>query len=722
MRFALVSAACIAAFAQPPCGGGSVFDGQVMPGMPVPINTTELDADGQQCAFLCWNTEGCVAFNSVSGGCNDAKWPCPADNKGGCCWLLSSASSANSTSANGCACSAMVRPDPSSVPPLPPATPPKGAKNILYVLVDDFRPDLQPFGATFMHTPNLAQLASRSTMFNNAYCNIAVCSPSRMSFLTGRYPSHTSTWNFVNHVRQATCTEAPGKAQSGTPYKTERFGNGGAGQCCTDCDTEHASSGCVAWDFVPSGNGGGVCNLYSASSGLVDKKGSIAGGTASHAHRDWVTLPQYFTQAGYFTQATGKIFHTEEGGSGPMPWDGQGMPPLQDPISWSRGNSTMASVNAMAPMRDCNTGTQDDSCSVAGASLNGDVPVGTFTFCDRTVRDDAIAKLDIAAQNLQSTGTPFLLAVGFRKPHLPFRHPEPYNAFYPLNNISLAKYKTMDKSVPPIAFHQTHLAQNPYVPMADDEAAINRRDYYAAISWMDYNLGLVLQKLDDLGLTNDTLIVFHADHGWSLGEHGEWEKFSNWEHGTRVPLLVSAPWIAGSAGARTDALVSLIDVYPTMAELAGLPVPQSMGLDGQSRASLLLNGGKSLPNADAGAAGGAPTDFALSVYPRCPQDLANVSMYWSNNDCLMTERATFPFMGVSLRVQDWRYTEWLPWNGSALLPSFNSTPVGIELYSHAGDDGTSFDGPFEVVNLAGQAQYAQIQQQLAAMMRAVYPY
>src|SRR5690606_11889001 len=101
-------------------------------------------------------------------------------------------------------------------------------------------------------------------------------------------------------------------------------------------------------------------------------------------------------------------------------------------------------------------------------------------------------------------------------------------------------------TVPPIAFHETGLSVNPYTPMADNMAATYRRDYYAAISWTDYNIGRVLTELDSLNLTNDTLVVFHSDHGWSLGEHGEWEKFTNWEHGTRVPLIVRAPWLAQS--------------------------------------------------------------------------------------------------------------------------------------------------------------------------------
>lgn len=695
--------------------------------------------------------EDCRGFNFALPSCQNS-----CTNEAGCCWLKSAASTANITTPQ-CACSALMRPDPASVP-RPPSPPPlpAGVKNVLYVLVDDLRTDVSPYGdAAFMVTPNLQALAEAGTTFTNAYCNIAVCSPSRMSFLTGRYPSHTRTWNFINHFRQADCTEMPATAQVGKPYRSMSFGNGGAGQCCSNCDTDAAAgAGCTAWDFQPSGNGGGVCNLYTSSKGTVTRHGSIAGGTASHTRRQWTSLPQWFTNAGYFTQSTGKIFHTEEGGSGPAPYDGMGMPPLEDPQSWSAGNTSMAAVNALAPMRPCSSAPGGgDTCSVPGDTDGNPTKPGTFTFCDRSVRDDALQKLAAAAANRAATGQPFFLAVGFRKPHLPFRHPSAYDSLYPAPDaIPLAKYKTLDASVPPIAFHETSLAANPYVPMADDAAGTLRRDYYAAISWMDYNLGLVLRELESLGVRNDTAVVFHADHGWSLGEYGEWEKFTNWEHGTRVPLIISALWLqstgtttatatdtatgtatATAAPSVVSDLVSLIDVYPTLAELAGIPVPPDAGLDGVSRVPLLMPRGTAATAtgaasgtvgaaAGAGAAGGQQQEFALSVYPRCPANLANTSMYWQNNDCLMTERAAFPFMGVSLRTPQYRYTEWLPWNTTSLLPAFNATPVGVELYNHTGDAGNSFDSPVEVYNMADKPGYAAVRAQLAAMLRAVYPY
>jgi len=139
-------------------------------------------------------------------------------------------------------------------------------------------------------------------------------------------------------------------------------------------------------------------------------------------------------------------------------------------------------------------------------------------------------------------------------------------------------------------------------------------------------------------VANETLVIVHADHGWSLGEHREWEKFTNWEHGTRVPLSVMAPWAAGSAGTVVSDVVQLVDVFPTMAELAGVPAPASYGLDGASLAPYVVG------------SGGNGSQWALSVYPRCPAHLANASQWWRDNDCMQVERSALAFLGASLRT------------------------------------------------------------------------
>jgi iduronate 2-sulfatase len=171
-----------------------------------------------------------------------------------------------------------------------------------------------------------------------------------------------------------------------------------------------------------------------------------------------------------------------------------------------------------------------------------------------------------------------------------------------------------------------------------------------------------------------------------LGEHGEWQKFSNFEHGTRVPLIMRAPWVRESVGTRSSVLAELIDIFPTMAELAGAPLdPQTAAsLDGTSLAPVLR------APADAALAR-ALKHRALSQYMRCPRDAAQPQ---KANDCLFTDRSQIAFMGYTVRTHTHRFTQWAAWNGSSLRSVWQQPrwpDIGEELYSHVGDDGSDFD-------------------------------
>lgn len=174
-----------------------------------------------------------------------------------------------------------------------------------------------------------------------------------------------------------------------------------------------------------------------------------------------------------------------------------------------------------------------------------------------------------------------------------------------------------------------------------------------------------------------------------------------------MPLIIRAPWVAGSAGRSVDALVELTDLFPTISALADVPLPPGEALDGASLVPLL-------------SGGAGPRDFALSVYPRCPADTVNASDMYRANDCCTVERSAFFSLGVSLRTDGWRYTEWPLWNGSALAPDWSAPLIGVELYNHSGDDGTSFDSAAEVVNRADDPALAPLRAQLSAQLREAY--
>ena len=312
-------------------------------------------------------------------------------------------------------------------------------------------------------------------------------------------------------------------SQCGGPFaRAEKFGDtcGGAAECCSLCTAE---AQCTAWTYLPPHVADGPrCMLFSGSSDdFVPLAGAFSGDRGEWTTANWTSMPQAFRKNGYFTLGTGKVFHDGTGGVLPG-WTGPGMPPLQDPPSWSPGCS-MQDVDSAAYMWGCDTPVGSlgaaKGCAV-NATEAGDVGAGEKPLADKIVADDALSKLEIAARTLRSTGRQFYLAAGFRKPHMSWRFPAPFLKYYPpAAKIKVAAHPTMDHSVPPIAHHDPTLQPSPYVPMATELAQTNRLFYYAAVSWVDSQIGRVLDRLDSLGLTNETALIFHSDHGWSLGEH-----------------------------------------------------------------------------------------------------------------------------------------------------------------------------------------------------------
>lgn len=682
---------------QPPCIDG-LFFGTSLITAPIEAPLIAKGAEGQACAWACRRDSACMAFEFVGQGYAQCTF------ERGCCHLLAGGSWNNATWDATGYCGAIVRPQ--IVPPQVVTTQPSSsARNVLHIIVDDLRPDLAPFGPEFMSTPALSAFAKSASLFSRAYCNIAVCSPSRLSFLSGRRPTHAKQFNFINHFRQAQCEELIDVTIAGGPVTKSTFvQEGGSGQCCSNCAVDPS---CAAWNLLS----GGVCNFHAFVMAPKKAVGTISGrGGGYERARNWTTIPGIFLRANYSVFGSGKVFHTEEGGSGPPPWDGMGMPPLQDPVSWSREpNATMGDVNAVAPMWPC-AGPSDDPCGEPGDAEGNPGSDTTKPFEDRVILDEAVDKLNRLASDRARGGAPFYLAVGFRKPHLPHRHPSFFSSLYPVDNVTLAKYDTLDESVPVIAYHSTALAKDPFSPLPNAAAALERAEYYAATSWIDHQVGTLLAALAATGLEESTLVVFHADHGWSLGEYGEYEKFTNWEHGTRVPLLVRAPWLpASAAGAVIDAPVELVDLLPTIADLAGVrdSIPPGEIFDGFSLAPVIAGGPP------------PPRNYSLSVYPRCPANEANSSLWWQNNDCVRVERGRFFAMGASIRTERWRYTEWAKWDGAQLQPDWSDL-LGVELYDHLGDDGRNFDAAFEVKNLAEDASLAPVRAALSSQLRAAY--
>jgi arylsulfatase A-like enzyme len=243
-------------------------------------------------------------------------------------------------------------------------------------------------------------------------------------------------------------------------------------------------------------------------------------------------------------------------------------------------------------------------------------------------------------KRLANESTPFFLAVGFSKPHLPFNAPEKYWNLYDREDIKLPGNPYPPKDVPSYALHTNGELRSyqgvPWKGDIPDELTLElRHGYYACVSYIDSLLGDLLSDLDALGLRDNTIIVFWSDHGFKLGEHSLWHKHTNFELDCRVPFMISAPGYR--KGKRTGSLVELLDIFPTLCDLAGLPIPKD--LEGTSLLPVLENPNHSVRS------------FARSQYPRG----ANI-------------------MGYAIKTDRYRYVEWTDTRANEI--------VAKELYDH----------------------------------------
>lgn len=371
---------------------------------------------------------------------------------------------------------------------------------------------------------------------------------------------------------------------------------------------------------------------------------------------DVVSLPEYFKELGYFTQSFGKIYH-----------DG-----LPDPKSWS----VPAELEDMPKREDYRlpeNRAPRHKAQKAAATEFADAPDDAYP--DGKVAAGAVAALEALARE---PGKPFFLAVGIRKPHLPFTAPKKYWDLYGSAKIPSVAQPDAPTGAPEVALHGSielrgYTDQPETGPWTPEQIETLRRGYYAATSFADAQIGRVLDALERTGLAKNTIVVVWGDHGYHLGEHGLWSKTTNYETDTRVPLIVVTP-DDRPRGIRTTALVELLDLYPTLTDLCALP--PAPGLEGRSFAANL---------GDAAVAG---RPAAFSQFPRP----------W-----LSAKPITHPeYMGYSVRTATERYVEW--------RKPATAEVVARELYLYRGDD------VFESENVAGRPENAGTIARLAALL------
>jgi choline-sulfatase len=395
------------------------------------------------------------------------------------------------------------------------------------------------------------------------------------------------------------------------------------------------------------------------------------------------SLSQAFRQQGYFAGRIGKLYHYNVPNS--VGTDGH-----DDPASWEL-ELNPAGVDRTEEHPKITTLVPRQF----GATLSWYAsPKSDAHHTDGMIAADAEWVLERCARQ---NDRPFFLAVGFFRPHTPYVAPQtPYFGYYPEAQMPIVRVRKEDQAdVPPAALANRRQVED---DMNDDQRRQVLQAYYASISFMDAQVGRVVAALDRLGLAESTVIVFTSDHGYHMGEHGLWQKMSLFEESARVPLLIVAPG-ASKSGSVARAPVSLVDLYPTLAELCGITPPDN--LQGQSLVPMLKDpafSGRGWALTQVSRTAGAVGGIAGKAGRKAGGGKAEVKAKAGGSGAR--------FFGYSLRTERWRYTEW------------NEGAHGRELYDHAADPG-------ELTNLAGLPAHAKrvadLSRQLQSAIKTTFP-
>ncbi|MCK0156472.1 sulfatase [Cellulophaga sp. F20128] len=478
--------------------------------------------------------------------------------------------------------------------------------NILFIPVDDLRPELGCYGNDFIKTPNIDRLATQGVVFSRTYCQQAVCNPSRASLLTGLRPDSIQVWDLATKFR----------------------------------------------DNLP----------------------------------DVVTLPQYFKQNGYTTIGIGKTFHND----------------IPDSISWTERPHLKGfpydpdAVYADAVNLEI---LENKKQKLIAEGKNRIDPLGQWYLKANAVEsaevdDDAYydgAQTSYAIKRLQKLATqkePFFLSVGYYKPHLPFNAPKKYWDLYTRDSIPLATNQFVPVGSPEFAVHgdqelrnydDSHDLTKPHEgPWDENRQRELKHGYYASVSYTDAQIGKLIDELERLNLMDNTIIVLWGDHGYKLGEHNGWSKMSNYDIDAHVPMIISGAKVKAK-GRKSNALTELIDIYPSLCEMAGLAVPDH--LQGKSFVPLLEN---------------PDTSWKTAVYSQYLLGRFGAA------ETRKKER-----MGYSVKTDQYRYIEWYDWNKELKKKGAYLTS---ELYNHYTD-------PQENNNIAHNPENSKALQELSEQLQ-----
>lgn len=477
------------------------------------------------------------------------------------------------------------------------ASAPARRPNVLFLAVDDLRPEFGAYGAAHVVSPHLDRLARSGTRFTRAYCQSALCNPSRASMLTGLRPDTLGVHDLQTDFRKARRPEA-------------------------------------------------------------------------------VTLPQCFKQQGYRTIGLGKIFHNifpdapswhEDLHIDGYPFDPDAV--YRSPEEVARLAARQQQIRAAGNERRF-IDRYGQWYLKSGATEAPDVPDDAYyDGAQTTLAIGQLAKLAAARE-------PFFFGIGYYRPHLPFNAPKRYWDLYDPGRLPLPANGFLPRGAPPMAGNMnrelrgyrdfTQAPRPDQGPLSEAEIRRLRHGYYASVSYVDAQIGRLLDTLERTGLAANTIVVLWGDHGWKLGEHAGWGKMTEYETDTRIPLVIRAPGLKPGV---CPGLVESIDLFPTLCELAGLRAPA--GLEGASLVPLLRNPRR------------RGKDAAFSQFLR--------GGIWTAADGVV-------YHGRSIHTERHRYAEWRRQDDGRL--------AGVELYDLRAD-------PAENVNLAGDPRHRALEAGLA---------
>ena len=467
--------------------------------------------------------------------------------------------------------------------------------NIILLTMDDLKPMLGAYGDNYIISPNIDKLASESVVFDNAYCQQAVCSASRVSLFSGLRPDRTKVWDLKTDAR----TVNPGVETMFQFFKKNGYETAGLGKLLHGFKNEDP----IGW-------------------------------TIPYVHKEHMIYADGFEYPANGRYQSPKIQKEYKEAKALK-------------LGWKKTNKYLKSRGALPPTENLDV---PDNAYVDGATADGGIKL---------------------LNKLSKSDKPFFLALGFSKPHLPFVAPKKYWDMYKREEIKVAPYQEHSKDSPKYAYHSwgelraySGIPQNGSVPYKQQKELIH--GYHASVSYVDAQVGRVLDKVKELGLDENTIIILWGDHGWHLGDHGLWAKHSNFEQATKVPFIIYTP--NGEKGVRATTMAEMVDVFPTLVDYAGLDIPKN--LEGKSLIPVTKNSKVEVK------------DYAISQYARGK----NV-------------------MGYSLRTDRYRLTIWLKGKFHEKASYLNPEFVGIELYDYKND-------PLEKVSLAKNPEYAKLTKEL----------